>query len=214
MDSFMNLAKKGLDAYNDSQSNVSKTGGQELNSPSNNASSGLSTPPINQQQAVENAAKNSSGETSLFDTALKFLTDNKSSQNEPLNDDEVTKAHEKVYKEGKTSGLSANLLGSAAALEVLKKFTGGSSSSSSTSTSSSGGNTQTQLISLAMAEAAKLFDKSDKTSSNDKQDAVNGAAMTIMKLLVQSKFGGAPTTGGSDSGGLGGLLSLASKLAK
>jgi len=51
-----------------------------------------------------------------------------------------------------------------------------------------------------------LFDKSGGAASGNKQDAVNGAAMTVMKLLVQSKFSGA--IGGGNSGGLGGLLSL------
>ena len=60
-----------------------------------------------------------------------------------------------------------------------------------------------------MAEATKMFDKSGGAASGNKQDAVNGAAMTVMKLLVQSKFGGG-TTGGGNSGGLGGLLSLVS----
>ena len=60
-----------------------------------------------------------------------------------------------------------------------------------------------------MAEATKLFDKSGASSGN-KQDAVNGAAMTVMKLLVQSKFSGA--TGGGDSGGLGSLMGLVSGL--
>lgn len=65
-----------------------------------------------------------------------------------------------------------------------------------------------------MAEATKLFDKSGGAASGNKQDAVNGAAMTIMKLLVQSKFsGGASTTGGSNSGGLGSLLSLVSRIS-
>ena len=61
-----------------------------------------------------------------------------------------------------------------------------------------------------MAEATKLFDKSGGSASGGKQDAVNGAAMTVVKLLVQSKLGGGvPTTGPSASGGgLGGLLSL------
>ena len=62
-----------------------------------------------------------------------------------------------------------------------------------------------------MAEAAKMFDKSGGTSSGNKQDAVNGAAMTVMKLLVQSKFSGG-MTGGSDSGGLGSLMGLVSFL--
>ena len=65
-----------------------------------------------------------------------------------------------------------------------------------------------QLISMAMAEASKLFDKSGGASSGGKQDAVNSAAMTVMKLLVQSKF--SSTTGGSNSGGLSSLLSMVS----
>ena len=59
---------------------------------------------------------------------------------------------------------------------------------------------------MAMSEAAKLFDKSGGASSGNKQDAVNGAAMTVMKLLVQSKF--SSTVGGSNSGGLSGLLGM------
>jgi len=88
-------------------------------------------------------------------------------------------------------------------MQVLKQFTSGSNSTSSTA-----GGGQNQLISLAMAEAIKLFDKQGSSTQGNKQDAVNGAAMTIMKLLFQSKFGGAPTTGGKDSGGLGQLLNL------
>ncbi len=60
-----------------------------------------------------------------------------------------------------------------------------------------------------MAEASKLFDKSGGAVSGNKQDAVNGAAMTVMKLLVQSKFGGG-ATGGKNSGGLGGIVGLVS----
>ncbi|KAG6848754.1 hypothetical protein H0H93_014388 [Arthromyces matolae] len=63
---------------------------------------------------------------------------------------------------------------------------------------------------MAMAEATKLFDKAGGGSSGNKQDAVNGAAMTVMKLLVQSKFGGGGSFfGGGNSGGISGLLSLA-----
>ncbi len=60
-----------------------------------------------------------------------------------------------------------------------------------------------------MAEATKLFEKSGGAASGNKQDAVNGAAMTVMKLFVQSKMGGS-TAGAGDSGGLSGLLSLVS----
>lgn len=82
----------------------------------------------------------------------------------------------------------------------MKKFTGGDKHDPKKPQS------KTDLISLAMAEASKLFDKSGGSSHGDKQDAVNSAGMTIMKLLVQSKFSGA--TGGKDSGGLGGLMSM------
>jgi len=92
-------------------------------------------------------------------------------------------------------------------MQVLKQFTSGGGPSGGS------GNSQSQLISLAMAEASKLFD-SQGSSSGQKQDAVNGAAMTIMKLLVQSKMGGAPAIGGGNSGGLGSLMGLASQFMK
>lgn len=107
-----------------------------------------------------------------------------------------------------------------ATAQILKKFTSGDEKKSSSGSSS-------DLISMAMAEATKLFDKSGSSTSGNKQDAVsnqrtvllesnlltrffqvNGAAMTVMKLLVQSKTSGA--VGGGSSGGLGGLLSLVS----
>ena len=62
---------------------------------------------------------------------------------------------------------------------------------------------------MAMAEASKLFDSAGGAASGNKQDAVNGAAMTAMKLLVQSKFGGG-VMGGGNSGGLGSLMGLVS----
>ena len=65
-----------------------------------------------------------------------------------------------------------------------------------------------------MAEATKLFDKFGGGSSGNKQDAVNGAAMTVMKLLVQSKLGGGgQTVGGSNSGGLSSLMGIVSVFA-
>jgi len=256
MDSFINLAKQGLETYTDSQKKPSSSEqhGSDTSTPSHgqqgsqhdsqqfgaqsgaqsgggyggqqtsnhgtqqegqygvpppgfgDQQSGRYSPPIDKNEAINTAKAHGSGDSSLFDTALSFLSNNKSTQQEPINEDEVTKAHDKVYNQGNTSGLSANLLGSAAAMQVLKQFTGGSAASTGSS------NSQTSLVSLAMAEATKLFDKSSGPASGDKQDAVNGAAMTIMKLLVQSKLGGGdPTVGGKDSGGLGGLLSLANK---
>lgn len=77
----------------------------------------------------------------------------------------------------------------------MKQFTGGGGGNKPSSKS--------DLISLAMAEASKLFDKSGGAAQGSKQDAVNSAGMTIMKLMVQSQLGG-----GGSSGGLGGLMSM------
>ena len=65
---------------------------------------------------------------------------------------------------------------------------------------------------MAMEEASKLFDQKKGSSGSGKQDAVNSAAMTVMKLFVQSKISSA--TGGSNSGGLSGLMSLVSTRQK
>jgi len=89
----------------------------------------------------------------------------------------------------------------------MKKFTGGGGKHDSKHDSKKP-QSKTDLISLAMAEASKLFDKSGGSSHGNKQDAVNSAGLTIMKLMVKSKFSGSHTTGGKDSGGLSGLMSM------
>ncbi|KAF9535650.1 hypothetical protein CPB83DRAFT_25033 [Crepidotus variabilis] len=206
MDGLMNLAKKGMDSYQKSQSDVSKTGGQEYNSPHHSgqhSSGGHDRPQFDDDEVVRTAEKEGSGSSDLFSTALGFLGSNKDKHTEPIDEDEIVENHNRAYGKGDASGMNASSLGSAAALQTLKQFTGGGKSSG-------GGGSQTQLISLAMAEATKLFDKSGGAANGNKQDAVNGAAMTVMKLLVQSKYGGG-TTGGGNSGGLGSMMSLASK---
>lgn len=93
-----------------------------------------------------------------------------------------------------------DLFNSGNTTQVFKNFTSGGGGS--------GGGSGSQLMSMAMAEASKLFDQSGGAASGNKQDVVNGAAMTVMKLLVQSKFSN--VMGGSNSGGLSGLMSLVS----
>ncbi|KAI1781634.1 hypothetical protein LXA43DRAFT_1069955 [Ganoderma leucocontextum] len=202
MDTFINLAKQGVDAYERPHSDVSKTGGHEYNSPhhSQGGNSGGGRPDFDDDEVVNTASREGSGDHSLFSSALGFLKQNKDEHERPIDEESVQHAHQKAYQEESASSLPASSLGSAAALQVLKQFNSGGSSGSS----------QTQLISLAMAEASKLFDKSGGASSGNKQDAVNGAAMTVMKLLVQSKFGGG-SIGGSNSGGLGSLMGMAAK---
>ncbi|KAI0801094.1 hypothetical protein C8Q74DRAFT_1444828 [Fomes fomentarius] len=207
MDNFVNLAKHGIQAYEKSHSDVTKTGGNEYNSPhhSEGGHSGYGRPDFDEDEVVNTASREGRGDSSLFSSALGFLKGNKEEHERPIDEEDVQRAHRKAYDEGSPSSLNASSLGSAAALQVLKQFTSGGAEKSGSNKASS----QTQLISLAMAEASKLFDQSGGAASGNKQDAVNGAAMTVMKLLVQSKFGGG--TGGKDSGGLGGLVGLASK---
>ncbi|KAJ7597643.1 hypothetical protein C8J56DRAFT_851981 [Mycena floridula] len=196
MDNFMNLAKKGYEAYSESQSNVSKTGGQEYNTQPSHGDG----PSINEDEVVQHATQHGSGDSSLFSSAMGFLNNNKSQHNEPVDEEEVQRAHKQVYHEGNAGNVSADGIGGAAALQILKQFTSGGSG---------GGGSQSQLISMAMAEASKMFEQSGGAGGGNKQDAVNSAGMTVMKLLVQSKF--SAMTGGGDSGGMGSMMSLASK---
>ncbi|KAI0347781.1 hypothetical protein BDW22DRAFT_1349847 [Trametopsis cervina] len=154
---------------------------------------GPDRPQFDQDEVVNKAAQEGSGDRSLFSSALDFLNNNHDEHNRPVDEEHVTAAHQQAYSNGNASSLSASSMGSAAAMQVLKSSTGG-------------GGSQTQLISLAMAEASKLFDGAGGASSGNKQDAVNSAAMTVMKLLVQSKFSG--TTGGGNSGGPGSLIGM------
>jgi hypothetical protein len=131
-----------------------------------------------------------------------------------VDENHITDAHNQVYGGGNAANVSASTLGSAAALQTLKSFM----SSGGNTGNNSGGDFQTKMIGLAMSEAAKRFDSSGH--QGDKQDAVSGAAATMMKLLVQSKLSGggdsgggaggelASLMGGGNSGGLGSLLSM------
>ncbi|KAI0936813.1 hypothetical protein AcV5_004860 [Taiwanofungus camphoratus] len=203
MDSFMNLAKEGFEAYERSQSNVSKTGGQEYNSPHHSGGGGqqqYGRPQFNHDDVINTASQQGSGESSMYSSAIGYVQHNTAEHEQPIDEQHVQDAHRQAYQEGNSGNLSAGSMGSAAAMQVLKKFTSGSGG---------GSGSQSDLISFAMAEASKLFDQSGGAASGNKQDAINGAAMTVMKLLVQSKSSG--TVGGSNSGGLGGLMGLASK---
>ncbi|KAI6047945.1 beta-flanking protein [Pisolithus marmoratus] len=205
MDTFMNLAKQGYQAYSEaqsqpqsrSQSDFRRTGGEEYNTPHHRRADN-DRPEFDDDEVVRHATRHGeSDDSSLFSSALNHVRGRRDEHEEPVDEESVRRDHDRAYNQGSASDLSASSMGSAAALQALKSFTSGGGG---------GGSSQSQLISLAMGEASKLFDRSGGASSGSKQDAVNGAAMTVMKLLVQSKFSG--TTGGGDSGGLGSLMSV------
>jgi hypothetical protein len=98
-------------------------------------------PVVDHDEVVRHAEKHGAGDSSMFSSALGFMNNNKvrlsitfsshlrsrggndilvlqDQHQQPLDEDEVTRAHDQVYNQNSSSGLSSNLLGSAAALQV------------------------------------------------------------------------------------------------
>ncbi|WOO80561.1 uncharacterized protein LOC62_03G004086 [Vanrija pseudolonga] len=133
-----------------------------------------------------------------------------------INEQAVQKDHDQAYNQGNAAGLSASAMGSAAAIQAFKSFASGGQQQQS-----GGGSMIEKLLGMAMSEAAKLFDKSGGAASGNKQDVMNSAGETVMKLLVQNQIQGRPSAddykalgGGGGGGGAGQLIGLASKFLK
>ncbi|GAA5927889.1 prion domain-containing protein RNQ1 [Sporobolomyces koalae] len=166
---------------------------------------------FDQNAAVQHAASQQGGDSNLFSTAMSFLNSSSSSSHtnpQDLDGDGIIDAHEQAYSQGNAGNLSADKMGAAAAMNAFKQYTSGGAGQQQQQ-SQGGGDFKSQLIGRAMSEAAKLFDQNGGAASGDKQTAVNSAAATVMKLLLKSQMSG--TVGGGNSGGLGGLMSMASK---
>jgi hypothetical protein len=92
-------------------------------------------------------------------------------------------------------------MGSAAAMQALKMFTGGQSGNTHQ------GNSQNAFVGMAMAQASKLFDhqqsQGNVASGASKESAVQQAGEMALKMYMQSQ--------GKSGGGAGGLMGLASK---
>ncbi|TEB38900.1 hypothetical protein FA13DRAFT_416014 [Coprinellus micaceus] len=95
----------GLDYSRLKEADVNKTGGAELNSPHHSNQQSSSGPSFDRDEVVKTASHHGSGESSLFSTALSFLNKNKDKEEEPIDEEEATRAHEKVYQKNDTSGL-------------------------------------------------------------------------------------------------------------
>ncbi|KIM71316.1 hypothetical protein PILCRDRAFT_757088 [Piloderma croceum F 1598] len=237
----MNLAKQGFEAYSESQGNVSKTGGEEYNAPSHSNQGDYQgdyqggqggpggqgggqgfRPNIDRDEAVNQASQGSNDDSSFFHNALNHAHANAGGGFSGEDESNVTNSHQQAYhpdgnpRTENTSNMSASEMGSAAAMQALKKFTSGGGSSGG------GGGGQTQLISLAMSEASKLFESSGGGGGGDKQAVISSAATTVMKLLAQQGGGGGGSgilgmagsmIGGGNSGGLGPMqmMSLVSR---
>ncbi|PHH82438.1 hypothetical protein CDD82_6015 [Ophiocordyceps australis] len=111
---------------------------------------------------------------------------------------DAARKHKQTYQDG--SGGDANSLGTAAALQALKKFTSDGGSGGG------GKQSQSAFLGLAMSEASKLFDdksaKGKVSSGVSKQDTIQKACEMALKFYLKSQ--------GQQSGSAG-LMSLASK---
>ena len=87
---------------------------------------------------------------------MSFLSGNKQKiQNEDVDEDRMKHSHEQLYQGGGGNQQhTSESLGAGAAMQAFKMFNSGSSGGQS-----SGGGGQAQMISMAMQEASKLFDK-------------------------------------------------------
>lgn len=163
--------------------------------------------------AASAAAQYGGGDRGIFAEVLNQVGQMKSNlANESIDQNDAVQSHKNYYGEQNGgSEATERSMGSAAAMQALKMFTGGGASAGA-STASTGG--QSQFIGLAMSEASKLFDSQASqgtlAAGANKQTVIMQAAQTALQMFMQSKGSGSSGATGS-SGGLGGLLSMASK---
>lgn len=222
MDNLINVGTKAFKQYSDSNNQSSHsqggesnghgvTGGSHLNQPGGGQmidADGDGIPDFQQAAHHANAEAGDSADASLFANAMSFLK-NRDKNDDEIDESSATEAHDRAYNQGQGNSLDAKSMGAAAALQAFKQFTSGGGSSGGSSGGAASGGGQSKLIGLAMAQAAKLFDKSGGASSGGKQDAVNSAGNMIMKLVMKQKMN--QMIGGGNSGGLSGLASMAGK---
>ncbi|SCZ99032.1 BZ3500_MvSof-1268-A1-R1_Chr7-1g09363 [Microbotryum saponariae] len=220
MDNIMSMAQGAYKQYEASQQGHQGQGGGDfgiqgssaLNSADNNR------PPQENQsgggggfdfdQIASLASSHSGEDEGMFAQAMHFVKQGQHENND-IDEQAAQQAHAQAYGDQDSSNMSTNGLGAAAALQAMKKFTSGNQGQQQ-SQSSGGGGFQAQLISQAMAEASKLFDQNGGTGDGgSKQDAVGSAGKMALQLLLKSQASGA--IGGANSGGLAGLMGMASK---
>ncbi|KAG9247646.1 hypothetical protein BJ878DRAFT_491481 [Calycina marina] len=150
-----------------------------------------------QSQAEQHSG--SSGDSSIFSSVLGALQGNKHSiAQQPINEEHAVQSHQQFFGGGGSSQqASSGSMGSAAAMQALKMFTGGSSGSSQSE------NGQNAFVGMAMAQASKLFEQQSSqgnvASGSSKESAVQQAGEMALKMYMKSSGGG--------SSGLLGLVS-------
>ncbi|KAI9570245.1 hypothetical protein HD554DRAFT_2084916 [Boletus coccyginus] len=194
MSFFNGLAGKALSAATGGSSEASKTGGQEYNSPHNNLKQqpqggGYDTEEVLSHADVDEESKG------YIKNAIQHVQDNSQAHNEQVDESDLAKYGPLILKALSSSGSSSGS-GSGINIGSLLSGLGGSGS---------GGN---QLMGLVMKEAEKAVSGG---GSEDKQSALNDAAMTLTKLVTQGQL--SALIGGSNSGGLD-MLGVGKSLLK
>lgn len=144
-----------------------------------------------QQHASGSAG--SSGNSDLFSNIMNAVGQKQDKiQNEDIDEEDAVKQHQHAYQnDGKGNSSS---LGTAAAMQTLKKFTQSDNSASSASG-------QGAFLGMAMAEASKLFDdkaaKGKVEGGASKENVVQQAVETAMKMYFKSQA--------TSQGGLAGM---------
>ncbi|KAG1757150.1 beta-flanking protein [Suillus lakei] len=208
MDTFINLAKQGYETYSESQSqsHVHKTGGQEFNSPDNRPPQSYRSSQYNSDEVRQHVDSDSHG---FLDNAMSHAHRTVQEQGD-IDEDGVQNlknAHHQAFSsEGQgPSGMTPDSMGGAAAFKALTDMMSGGGSHGS----SGGGDMQSKLVGMAMQHASSLFDQSGGGSSEAKQSAMNSAATYAMQLMMKKEMSN--FIGGSSSGGLSGIMGMASK---
>ncbi|ORZ00672.1 hypothetical protein BCR43DRAFT_468910 [Syncephalastrum racemosum] len=105
---------------------------------------------------------------------------------------EAAQAHDRVYNQNAGGETNSRDMGTAAAMQAFKMFSGGG-----------GGGSSNELVGMAMGEAMKLF-KSQGGGNVNQGEMLQQAAGMAMKLFMTQKAGG----GGGSSGGLGAIMGM------
>lgn len=164
------------------------------------------------RDAHEHASRHAgdSADSSLFSTLLGTLQQKKASlAQEDIDEEDAVKQHRRHYEADDDNEVDDRSMGSAAAMQALKLFSGGGSGSTAS------GNSQSAFVGIAMAEASKLFDQKSSqgkvSSGASKESAIMQAGEMALKFYMKSQGGQQSSSSG---GGASGLLSLASKFMK
>ncbi|KAG6380869.1 beta-flanking protein [Boletus reticuloceps] len=194
MSSFFGLAEQVISAAtsggsSESEPTVRKTGGEEYNSPHHRQQpqGGFDTQEVLSHAGADDDDEGGKG---YIANAIHHVQNNSHQAHEQVGEDDMAKYGPMIF-----SALSSAT--SKSGIDIGTLVSGG--------LGEGGGN---QLMGLVMKEAGNAFVGG---GGGDKQSMMNGAAMTLTKLVAQKQL--SAFTGGSNSGGLS-MLGIGETLLK